>query len=188
METDDGFVIGSFTPATFVFIAAVTGGVTLFFAPIHALVRRWVPSSWRVLTFALVLGLFGGSELVHSDGMDFRVLTPQPLAVGLFVALPAAFGAAVEPLHRLQGWTRRVPNIVAALVAVAASCVFGLAVRGVVGLVLVLIGWAVVVLTPAGSVVAAVTSRPAVLVGRAGLLLIAGLGARGLAEDVAALF
>ena len=33
--------------------------------------------------------------LIHADGIDFRALTPTWLAIGLFVALPAAFGAAV---------------------------------------------------------------------------------------------
>ena len=33
--------------------------------------------------------------LIHADGIDFRLLTPTWLAIGLFVALPALFGVAI---------------------------------------------------------------------------------------------
>jgi hypothetical protein len=33
--------------------------------------------------------------LIHADGIDFRVLEPTWLAIGLFVAFPALFGAII---------------------------------------------------------------------------------------------
>lgn len=51
--------------------------------------------------------------LIHADGIDFRVLKPTSLAVGLFVALPALFGAVigvvvdrVSAIPVLPGWRR----------------------------------------------------------------------------------
>ena len=43
--------------------------------------------------------------LIHADGVDFTVLKPMWLAVGLFIALPALFGltiaaAAVDRIGR----------------------------------------------------------------------------------------
>jgi hypothetical protein len=36
--------------------------------------------------------------LVHSDGVDFRLLKPTWFAIGLFVLLPALFGGAIGPV------------------------------------------------------------------------------------------
>jgi hypothetical protein len=48
--------------------------------------------------------------LVHADGIDFVVLQPTWLAVTLFVALPAVFGAligvVVDRVARADSWTR----------------------------------------------------------------------------------
>ena len=48
------------------------------------------PLWFRRLTVALACAAVVGSMLVHDDGIDFHLLTPQWLAIGLFVALPAA--------------------------------------------------------------------------------------------------
>jgi hypothetical protein len=53
------------------------------------------PLWFRRLTVALACAAVVGSMLVHDDGIDFHRLTPQWLAIGLFVALPAAFGWAI---------------------------------------------------------------------------------------------
>ena len=49
--------------------------------------------------------------LIHADGVDFTQLGPTWLAVGLFVAVPAAFGASigvvVDRVAAPGSWTRR---------------------------------------------------------------------------------
>ena len=48
--------------------------------------------------------------LVHSDGVDFRLLKPLWLAIGLFVALPALFavaiGIGVDRVASADSWTK----------------------------------------------------------------------------------
>jgi hypothetical protein len=48
--------------------------------------------------------------LVHSDGVDFRLLKPLWLAIGLFVALPALFavaiGIGVDRVASANSWTK----------------------------------------------------------------------------------
>jgi hypothetical protein len=53
------------------------------------------PAWFRRATVALAAGAVVGSMLIHSDGVDFRVLKPTWLAIGMFIALPALFGAAI---------------------------------------------------------------------------------------------
>ena len=47
--------------------------------------------------------------LVHADGIDFNLLKPKWLAIGLFVALPGLFGvligASVDRVARPDSWT-----------------------------------------------------------------------------------
>ncbi len=49
--------------------------------------------------------------LLHADGIDFTVLKPTWLAIGLFIALPALFGLAIGPavdrVGRPGSWTTR---------------------------------------------------------------------------------
>jgi len=68
-------------------------------ASLYLLIRRWLlgPNWFRFLTIGLGSGAVGGSFLLHSDGVDFRVLEPQWLAMAVFVAVPALFGVAIGP-------------------------------------------------------------------------------------------
>jgi hypothetical protein len=43
-------------------------------------------------------GVIGGALMVHRDGIDFHVLEPAALAIVLFVAICAGFGAVVTHL------------------------------------------------------------------------------------------
>jgi hypothetical protein len=81
-----------------------------------------------------------GAMVVHEDGVDFTLLEPAALAIGLFVALPAAAAALVVVL--VERWADREPfadRRLSTLVAVAAVCgTFALVPAVVVGCVAVL--------------------------------------------------
>jgi hypothetical protein len=40
-------------------------------------------------------GLVGSSGIIGRDGVDFTLLSPLPLAIALFVAIPVAYGAVM---------------------------------------------------------------------------------------------
>ncbi|MDA0256192.1 MAG: hypothetical protein O3C25_00415 [Chloroflexi bacterium] len=114
MVSDDGFVIGQFTAATFNLLAlgAVFGVVGSF---TYLAVRPCLigPPWLRSLTCAVAASVVLGSLLVAPDGVDFAELSPVALAVALFVAIPALFAALTVPLmeHALgpRGWARSAP-------------------------------------------------------------------------------
>ena len=66
-------------------------------AAAYRAVQPWLlgPAWFRRLTVAAGSGAVVGSMLIDADGIDFRVLKPTWLAVLLFVALPALFGAVI---------------------------------------------------------------------------------------------
>jgi hypothetical protein len=97
VTSDDGFEIGRFTIGgtyNLLMLGAVVGVIG---AAAYRAVQPWLlgPTWFRRLTVASGSGAVVGSMLIHADGIDFRVLKPTWLAVGLFVALPALFGAVI---------------------------------------------------------------------------------------------
>lgn len=187
IESDDGFIIGRVTAASFGLIAALTAGAVIVMGPAYMVARRWVPSRWRVPVFAVVFGLLGGGALVHADGIDFTLLTPRPLAVGLFVLIPAAFAAVLEPLFELgRRLTARAPAwlfMVAALVSTVGVLIFGppgWAIGAAIWL-----AWA----AGYGSYLARLLRTPQWLwLGRIGLVAFAAIGTFELGRDLMALF
>jgi hypothetical protein len=95
LTSDDGFTIGSFTAAT-AFLLGVTTFLGMVGAFLYTAGRGWVPRRWRQLVWGTLCGLFIGADLVSPEGIDFRLLTPQELAIVLFVAIPAAYGVVVS--------------------------------------------------------------------------------------------
>ncbi len=114
--SDDGFVIGRFTLGGTYGLLLLGAFVGVLGAATYRSVAPWLlgPGWFRRLTVAASSGAVVGSMLIHDDGIDFHVLKPLWLAIGLFVALPAAFGlaiaaavdwmAAAPPTNRLQRW------------------------------------------------------------------------------------
>jgi hypothetical protein len=99
VESDDGFIIGRFTLGGSYALIQLGAFVGVVGAALYLLIRPWLlgPRWFRYLTIGLGSGAVGGSFLLHSDGVDFRVLEPRWLAMALFVAVPALFGAAIGP-------------------------------------------------------------------------------------------
>lgn len=95
--TDDGFEIGQFTLGGTVGLLAVGAAIGMLGAIAYRLVAPWLvgPAWFRRVTTALGAGVVVGSMLVHADGVDFNLLKPAWLAILLFVAIPALFGAVI---------------------------------------------------------------------------------------------
>jgi hypothetical protein len=181
LESDDGFTIGRFGTATafLLLLCAVLGALAgLFLVVIRPLLpRRGGPAAYGVFG-----GVVGGAAILHDDGIDFALLRPRELAVVLFVAIPGLGAWAIAVLAdrwraAWPGWSTR--RRVAALVPAAP--------------------WAALVTVSIPTLAATVAvdglrqvrvlrrapvRRAALVVGRIGLLLAAGLGARALVRDV----
>lgn len=94
VTSDDGFVMGQFTLSgsfNLLLIAGPLLGVAGagFYLALRGL--RIGPAWFRLLSLSLGAGVVVGALIVHTTGVDFRLLEPLWLAVGLFVLLPAAY-------------------------------------------------------------------------------------------------
>ena len=96
-ETDDGFIIGSFTGSTF-FLIIFTALIGLIGGLFYLIVRNWFPERTRPLMMGLLCAAVGGALIVRPDGIDFTELEPRPLAIALFVVIPALGGWAMSLL------------------------------------------------------------------------------------------
>ena len=96
ITSDDGFEIGRVTGATIflLFFTALLGAIG---GAVFGVLRLgWAGPPWALATgAAAAAGAAVGGSIVHPTGIDFVFLEPLWLTVGLFVTLPAAWGAAV---------------------------------------------------------------------------------------------
>jgi len=132
VESDDGFTIGEVTLAGTYNLLLLGAAVGIIGVAAYRAVAPWLigPIWFRRLTTAAASGAVVGSMLIHADGVDFTLLQPTWLAVGLFIALPAVFGAVIGPavdhVASTKSWTtsgrRRwvLPIILVACVPVTA--------------------------------------------------------------------
>ncbi|GBC87242.1 hypothetical protein HRbin12_01245 [bacterium HR12] len=95
-KTDDGFTIGVVSGET-TFLLGVTTVLGALGGLAYLIARSWLPERLRPWGWGLLGALVGGSAIVRPDGIDFTLLDPLPLALAMFVAIPAA-GAAVTSL------------------------------------------------------------------------------------------
>ena len=97
VTSDDGFTIGEVSLGGTYNLLNLGAAVGLVGAFAYRLVAPWLigPSWFRRSTTGLAAGAVAGSMLIHADGVDFTLLQPTWLAIGLFIALPAAFGVAI---------------------------------------------------------------------------------------------
>ena len=111
VESDDGFIIGQVTLGGTYNLLLLGASVGIIGAAAYLLVAPWLigPRWFRHLTTGLAAAVVVGSMLVHADGIDFRVLKPTWLAIGVFVALPGLFGGLVgvivDAVRRPESWT-----------------------------------------------------------------------------------
>lgn len=111
--SDDGFTIGKVTLAGTYNLLALGAAVGIIGAGAYRLVApRLIGPTWfRRFTTGAAAGAVVGSMLIHADGVDFTLLKPTWLAIGLFIALPAMFaalvGVVVDSVARHGSWTSR---------------------------------------------------------------------------------
>lgn len=111
--SDDGFVIGRVTLGGTYALLALGAAVGIIGAAVVGVVEPFLlgPRWFHAVTCALGAGAVVGAMLVHTDGVDFTLLQPTWLAVGLFIAIPALFGGLIGPLRRAVArpgsWTAR---------------------------------------------------------------------------------
>ena len=113
VTSDDGFEIGRFTLSDTIGLVIVTALIGVFAALLYLVARPFVARLGRatVPTMAVFYGVIGGAMMVHHDGIDFHVLEPAALAIVLFVAVCAGFGAVVAYLVGAQPPTGRGPRL-----------------------------------------------------------------------------
>jgi len=184
LETDDGFTIGIVSSNT-MFLLVLTALLGMIGGVLYLAVRSWLPPTRRPLLFGALSAVIGGALVIRPGGIDFTLLEPQLLAVTLFVALPAAYGASLSAA--IEWWLpRSAPAPSRAWFAGVLPAVLPLALIGLRGGLLFLvvpIVVAVALFVPGVSRLA--TARPVVLAGRVGLLVL-GVGYTvALAQDIA---
>ncbi|MGZ4132560.1 MAG: hypothetical protein ACXVWF_05905 [Actinomycetota bacterium] len=180
VTTDDGFTIGRFSAET-IFLLGVTSGLGMAGGLLYLIVRGWIPQRRRVLVMTVFFGLVGGGGLISPHGLDFNALGPLPLAVALFIAIPAAYGAAMpwlaeRMLREGSAMRTRKWAWVAGLLP--------LALANIVGILVLVVAWVILVVGRAApDAVAAWRSRATLWIGRALLVAAAVLGGTGLVRD-----
>jgi hypothetical protein len=93
LVSDDGFVMGQLDPLATLNLLAAGTGLGLFGAAVYVVLRglRTGPPWFQLLSLSVGPAVVVGEVLVHTDGVDFRVLDPVELAIGLFVLLPGVY-------------------------------------------------------------------------------------------------
>ena len=96
MPTGDGFVIGRFSAATasLLMFTMVLGGMAGFGVGIIRVITSG-PTWALAIGTSVAAAAYGGGIIVHTDSVDFTVLEPLWLSVGLFVLIPGLWGAIV---------------------------------------------------------------------------------------------
>jgi hypothetical protein len=108
LKTDDGFTIGRFSGDT-VFLLLFTAALGVAGGLFYLAVRSWFPANRRTLAMGIFGGVVGGALFVRPGGVDFTRLSPLALAIALFVALPAVYGAALSVL--VERWHREESSL-----------------------------------------------------------------------------
>ena len=115
VTSDDGFRIGQFTVGATLQLLLTGTFFGLVGACVYALVRHLMigPRWFQVGSIAGGPAVVVGAGIVHSDGVDFVLLEPLWLAIGLFLAIPAVYAALLtvvaERWLRTDGWAARAP-------------------------------------------------------------------------------
>jgi hypothetical protein len=121
LTSDDGFAIGQFSPQATMILLFLATGIGVVGAFVYVAVRPFLmgPPWMRMIGCTIGGGAVVGAMVVHTEGVDFTVLSPRGLAIALFVAIPAVFAALCVPLAegalREDSWFQRAPAPLALL-------------------------------------------------------------------------
>ena len=96
--SDDGFEMGRFTLSGSVNLALVGLGFGVLSGVLYLLLEPLLvgPGWFASLSLSVGAGTVGAANLVHSDGVDFTLLGPLWLTVGLCTLLPVVHVALVD--------------------------------------------------------------------------------------------
>lgn len=182
LQTDDDFTIGVVSTAT-LFLVTVTAFLGVLGGLFYLGVRSWLPARWRAVLTGVFGGVVGGTLVISPGGIDFTLLEPLPLAIAMFIALPAAYGVVMSLLvERLRSddapFARsRIAFLgLLPLLVVAASGPLGLAVIALMIGVWIVQRWA-------PDVAALWRSAPVVWTGRIALLALTAIALVALIRD-----
>lgn len=121
VTSDDGFTIGRMTADT-LSLLIVCGMIGAAAGVAYTLLRPAIPNrAARRTLWTCLSGALGGAAIVHTDGVDFRLLEPTALAVGGFVALLAGCGLLIAIL--VDRWSAIAPGRDAPTMAIAVAAV-----------------------------------------------------------------
>jgi hypothetical protein len=124
--TDDGFVIGRISTATF-FLLIVTGGLGAASGVVYVVIRRALPSRGSPLLLGVVAALVTGADIVDPGSFDFSALDPKAFAIVAFAVLPGlaavAIAMVVERLLVVEPWSSRLLGIVLSIAALILNIV-----------------------------------------------------------------
>ena len=124
VTSDDGFEIGRFTVGGTLQLLGATAALGAANGALYVVLRGALPCRARAPLWALFAAAAGGSQFVHSDGVDFVLLEPLSLAVVAFVSLPGL--AALVVVLLVERWLRddaRRPNTVTLGLAAATGTI-----------------------------------------------------------------
>jgi hypothetical protein len=120
VTSDDGFRIGQFTAVDTMNLLLLGAGFGVVGAGVYAVVRglRVGPHWFQVLSIAGGPAVVVGAAIVHTDGVDFRLLGPPWLTIGLFVVIPGVYAVlltlSAERVLEENGWFAHAPIMFAA--------------------------------------------------------------------------
>ncbi len=97
VETDNGAMIGVISFET-IFLLMVAAAVGILGGVLYLAIRDWLPRRGRIALAAAFGAIVGGAQLLEPHGLDFTALEPLWLAIALFVAIPAGYGAMTSAL------------------------------------------------------------------------------------------
>ena len=104
--SDDGFEMGRFTLSGSVNLASlgILVGIVGWLTYLVARPLLVGPGWFQWFSLSIPPAVVAASLIVHADGVDFTLLQPLWLTVGLFVAVPAAYGPLMHAaMLRVRG-------------------------------------------------------------------------------------
>jgi hypothetical protein len=106
VKSDDGFTMGQVTLAgtlNLLLVGTVLGALGgIIFLALRNL--RMGPTWFRAASIAGGATVVVGANLVHADGVDFTLLEPTGLTIGVILAIPLVYALALPPLA--DSWLR----------------------------------------------------------------------------------
>jgi hypothetical protein len=183
LKTDDDFTIGRFSGET-MFLVLATAALGVIGGLVYLAVRPWLPERWRAALTGVFGGIVGGALFIRPDGIDFTRLDPLPLAIVMFIALPAIYGVTMSLfVERLLRSSSGVGSSWGWLLGLLPLVAFGATGPLGIGLLLLMFGlWWIHRSVPEA---ATVWRSPAVVwIGRAALLVVTARGLVSLVVDI----